>query len=59
MGIPTAADHALAEIDDLHALVLVRLRTFHYSDARDPKNVIDALREYVDKVQDFVSADHG
>jgi hypothetical protein len=57
MPIPTAADHALTEIDNLHAVVLVRCRTFHFSHQHDPKNVIDALREYCDRVEAFVNGE--
>jgi hypothetical protein len=59
MPIPTAADHSLGEIDSLHNMVLVRLRTLHYSKTRDPRNAIDALREYRDKVMDFIDAEQG
>jgi hypothetical protein len=60
MPIPGPADAALAEIDDLHSVVLVRLRTFHFSGGtRDPKSIRDALQEYNDRIADFVNGDHG
>jgi hypothetical protein len=58
MPIPGPADAALREIDDLHNVVLVRLRTFHYSDRRDPRSIREALQEYNDKVADFVNGEH-
>jgi hypothetical protein len=58
MPIPTAADHALTEIDNLHAVILVRLRSLHFSSGYDPKNVIDALREYCDRVEAFINGEH-
>jgi hypothetical protein len=57
MPIPTATDRFLREIDDIHAGIMVRMQTFlHNQNERNQKNVVDFLREYVDKVQDFLSA---
>jgi hypothetical protein len=58
MPIPTAADHALTEIDNLHAVVLVRLRSLHFTAGYDPRRVVDALKEYCDRVEAFINADH-
>ena len=55
MPIPTRADHELAAIDDLHAVILTRLRTFRYSGS-DPASVWSALREYRDRIVAFVNS---
>lgn len=58
MAIPTATDHKLAEIDDLHGTVMVRLRTYTHAGAnRDPRSIREAAQTYVDKVVEFVNAD--
>jgi hypothetical protein len=57
MPIPTAIDGTLREIDDMHAVILVRLRTFHHSDRRDPRSIREALQDYNDKIADFVNAE--
>jgi hypothetical protein len=45
MPIPTDAERRLGEIDDLHSVVLVRLRTWHHAGPdRDPKSIREALR---------------
>ncbi|MCK1480488.1 hypothetical protein IVB27_38590 [Bradyrhizobium sp. 197] len=52
MPIPTAIDRSIAEIDDLHNLVLVRLRTWQRAgpNHRDPASIRQALRDYADAV---------
>lgn len=51
MPIPTQHDRAMAEIDDLHGVVVIRLRTMRYSGARQgAAGVREALREYTDAV---------
>jgi hypothetical protein len=56
LPIPTRADHQLSEIDDLHNSVIVRLRIWlHAGPDRNPKNIREALKEYVAKVTDFVN----
>jgi hypothetical protein len=58
MAIPTGIDGALGEIDDLHSVVLVRLRVWHHGGPdRDPRRITEALRSYVDAVTDFVNGD--
>jgi hypothetical protein len=58
MPIPTKADGDLAAIDDLHGVVLVRLRTWHRGGPdRDPRSIKEALRQYVDAVVDFTNGD--
>jgi hypothetical protein len=52
--IPTAQDHALARVDELASLVLLKLKVWHRSVDRDPRAVREALRAYADAVQDFV-----
>jgi hypothetical protein len=57
-GIPTNADRSLSAIDDLHGVVLIRCRTFHFGGRLgDPQNIRQALQEYCDKVIEFVNAD--
>ena len=52
MPIPTEHDRQLGEIDDLAALVMIRLRTFHRAGARgDADNVRDAVDQYVAAVK--------
>jgi hypothetical protein len=58
MPIPTHIDAALGEIDDLHAVVMVRVRTWHHAGpGRDPKSIREALQAYVDAVTGFVNGD--
>lgn len=56
--IPTRQDQDLAALDDAHALVLIRCRSFiHTGQRRDPAAIREALRAYVDKVTDFVNGE--
>lgn len=56
MAIPSKADSALAEIDALHGVIMVRCRTFlRAGKRRDPASTKDALRAYVDAVSEFVA----
>jgi hypothetical protein len=56
MGIPTGIDGVLSEIDDLHSVVMVRLRVWHRGGPdRDPRRITEALRDYVDAVTLFVN----
>ena len=56
MPIPTAYDQRLAEIDDLHGAVTVRLRTYRYAGQnRDPASIRKALQAYVEAVTDCVN----
>jgi hypothetical protein len=50
----------LAEIDDLAAVVLTKLRAYHFTRAAtDPQDIRKALQAYVDKAIEFVNdADH-
>jgi hypothetical protein len=58
MSIPTSIDAALSEIDDCHAVVLVRVRTWHRAGPdRDAASITAALRAYVDAVTAFVNGD--
>jgi hypothetical protein len=58
MSIPTQIDAALGEIDDLHAVVMVRVRTWHHAGPnRDPKSIREALQVYADAVTAFVNRD--
>jgi hypothetical protein len=51
MPIPTPFDHRLAEIDDLAAAVMIKLRTIrHAGDARDVSGLRELLQTYVDQV---------
>lgn len=55
MPVPTQADHDLASIDDLHAAVVVRLRTYQRAgQGRDAASIREALHSYVDAVAEFV-----
>jgi hypothetical protein len=57
MSLPTKSDYDMSAIDDLHSVVMVRLRVWrHAGPDRDPRNITAALREYVDAVTDFVNA---
>jgi hypothetical protein len=48
MPIPTEHDRRLGEIDDLAAVVMIRLRTFYRAGVRgDPEAIRDALDQYV------------
>ena len=52
MPIPTELDRRLGEIDDLAAVVMIRLRTFIRAGVRsDPETVRDALDQYVAAVK--------
>jgi hypothetical protein len=53
MPIPTEADRRLAEIADLHALILVRLGIALRGG--DAKAVRPALQDYADKVIEAVN----
>jgi hypothetical protein len=56
MAIPTGIDGTLSEIDDLHSVVMVRLRVWHHGGPdRDPRRITEALRDYVDAVTQFVN----
>jgi hypothetical protein len=56
MSIPGDIERRLGEIDDLHSLVLVRLRSWtHAGPDRHAKSISEALRAYVDAVTDFVN----
>jgi hypothetical protein len=58
MSIPGDIERRLGEIDDLHSLVLVRLRSWHHAGpTRDPRQISEALRQYVDAVTDCVNGD--
>ena len=58
MAIPTGIDAVLGEVDDLHAVVMVRLRVWHHGGPdRDAKRITEALRAYVDAVTAFVNVD--
>lgn len=61
MGMPTAADRALSAIDDLHHVILARLRGYHFSGrTTDPNAIREALQQYADAVVEFINnADHG
>jgi len=52
MPIPTAFDRHLGEIDDLQAVVMIRLRTMQRAGARyDPESVREPLDRYVEAVR--------
>jgi len=58
MAIPSSIDGTLSEIDDLHAVVMVRVRVWHHGGPdRDPRRITEALRAYVDAVTAFVNRD--
>ena len=58
MPIPNSIEAALSEIDDLHSVVLVRLRTWHHAGPdRDAASITVALRAYVDAVRSLVNGD--
>lgn len=51
MSIPTRHDHDMAEIEALHGVVMVRLRTWHRAGARrTDAGVKEALAAYADAV---------
>jgi hypothetical protein len=48
---------AIVEIDNLHSVILVRVRTYNFNGrAGDPASIREAMVAYVDKVTDFVNA---
>jgi len=52
MPIPTQHDRDLAEVDDFHSVVTVRLRTLHHAGPRrDGASVREALARYVEAVE--------
>jgi hypothetical protein len=52
MPIPTQFDRKLGEIDDLQAVVMIRLRTLQRAGVRgDPDSVREPLDRYVDAVK--------
>ncbi len=55
MGIPTAQDQSLAEIDDIANSVKVKLTVMRHAGRghRDISGLRDQLQEYVDKVMQF------
>jgi hypothetical protein len=56
MPIPTKSDYEIAAIDDLHSVVLTRLRVWQRGGPhRDAKSVREALQEYADCVVSFVN----
>jgi hypothetical protein len=56
MSIPTRQDHALAELENLHSVVMVRCRAFvHAGERRDPASIRTALQAYADAVVAFVN----
>ena len=58
MAIPARIDAALGEIDDLHSIVLVRVRTWHHAGPdRDAATITAALRAYVAAVTKVVNGD--
>jgi hypothetical protein len=60
MPIPGPVDAVLSELEDLHSVILVRLRTWHHAGSgRDPQAVRAALRQYIDVAMGFVNGDDG
>ncbi|MGM4870662.1 hypothetical protein AB7645_05475 [Bradyrhizobium sp. 956_D2_N1_5] len=60
MGIPTSQDHALADIEALHGVVMVRCRAFvHARQSRNPASIKEALRDYADAVVALVNETMG
>jgi hypothetical protein len=56
MPIPGPIDGVLSELEDLHGVILVRLRTWHHAGPdRDPKSIREALRSYVEAATSFVN----
>ncbi|RXH15221.1 hypothetical protein [Bradyrhizobium guangzhouense] len=56
MGIPTRQDHALAELESLHGVVMVRCRALiHAGPRRDPTSIREACQAYIDRVFDLVA----
>jgi hypothetical protein len=55
MGIPTAQDQALAEIDDIANSIKVKLTIMRHAGkgARDFTGLRDVLQQYVNKVMAF------
>jgi hypothetical protein len=52
MPIPTVADHKLAEVEQLAALVSVALQTLRFSPAGDIRQVRTRLQAYADAVME-------
>jgi len=55
MPIPSPADQALADLDNMHAVLMTRLRTWRTAPVdRDPANIWAALQEYSDAILRYV-----
>jgi hypothetical protein len=58
MAIPTEYDRQLGEIDDLAAVVMIRLRTLQRAGSRaDPESVRAPLDSYVRAVRSLAGID--
>ncbi|MET4384376.1 hypothetical protein ABIB73_000111 [Bradyrhizobium sp. F1.4.3] len=56
MAIPTRQDHALAELENLHSVTMVRCRAFiHAGQRRDAASIKQALQAYCDALVAFVN----
>lgn len=56
MPIPTRRDHQLDDLENLHASIMIALRTWqHAGHRRDPDNIRRLLVNYADSVVDFVN----
>jgi hypothetical protein len=56
MALPTKADYDLSAIDDLHAVLMVKLRVWLRSPKRDARGVIEAMKAQDEAVLDFLNA---
>lgn len=57
MGIPTAKDYALVDIENLAANVLTRLTTFrHTPGVKDRAGLRETLQAYVTKVMSYADS---
>jgi hypothetical protein len=58
MPVPTQHDRDMAEIDDLHGVVLIRLRTLQHAGARHVgASVREAVEQYVAAVTALAATD--
>jgi hypothetical protein len=56
MAIPGPVDGVLSELEDLHSVIIVRVRTWHHAgEDRDPQSIRAALKAYVDTTMRFVN----
>ncbi len=60
MAMLSEGEKELAAIEDMAAVVLVKLRSFHFSQGRtDPQEIRRALQDYADRCIEFINQNRG